>query len=107
LATPRNRISRGTRLVSLGDIGHIEVADRSCYRNCTSSRGGSSGKPAERRGRKATGLKRGAMTAGLPAEVDVCRRTQGETRPGMARAATRLHCLPARTGFCRHAERTA
>jgi hypothetical protein len=25
------------------------------------------GKPAERRGRKATGLKRGAMTAGLPA----------------------------------------
>jgi hypothetical protein len=30
-----------------------------------------SSKPAERRGRKATGLKRGAMTAGLPASAGV------------------------------------
>jgi hypothetical protein len=72
------------------------------------------GKLAERRGRKATGLKRGAMTAGLPAgrklivELIVDRparpmgreeREQGEQqRPDRARAY-RFY-LPAETGYC-------
>src|SRR5262249_54862256 len=41
------------------------------------------GKPAERRGRKATGLKRGAMTAGLPASYRyLSEREQSDTRSG-------------------------
>ena len=39
------------------------------------------GKPGESRGRKATGLKRGAMTAGLPARRKLFEREQGVTRP--------------------------
>ena len=73
------------------------------------------GKPAERRGRKATGLKRGAMTAGLPAGrkliVEKSRpwgreeREQGDPRPDQTRAY-RLRCLPADTGYSTR-ERTA
>jgi len=71
------------------------------------------GKPAERRGRKATGLKRGAMTAGLPAGrkliVDLifekpprprgrAEREQGEQqRPGGARDSVLVDGLE---GFC-------
>src|SRR6202012_3683598 len=47
------RIRDPTRLFRRGILGILKKADL--------------GKPAERRGRKATGLKRGAMTAGLPA----------------------------------------
>ena len=74
------------------------------------------GKPAERRGRKATGLKRGAMTAGLPAGRKLIvketwlsgrdQREQGEQRPRQA-GAYGLRCLPADTGICTHPERTA
>ena len=93
------------------------------------------GKPAERWGRKATGLKRGAMTAGLPARcklfISLIQRKQGAERPGYCRAVicviesrlrrfrgtaskrrdfcslvTRL--LPIEAGFCTsHPERTA
>ena len=71
------------------------------------------GKPAERRGRKATGLKRGAMTAGLPAGRKLIvaeswpqgrdEREQGDQRPFQARAYG-SRCLPAYTG---NPERTA
>ena len=68
------------------------------------------GKPAERWGRKATGLKRGAMTAGLPARcklfMSLIEREQGAQRPGYCRAlVTRLSAQ--KTGFCTsHPERT-
>jgi hypothetical protein len=66
------------------------------------------GKPAERRGRKATGLKRGAMTAGLPAGRKLIvekpwprgreEREQGEQqRPQEARGVVPVGGLK---GFC-------
>jgi hypothetical protein len=66
------------------------------------------GKPAERRGRKATGLKRGAMTAGLPAGRKLIvkkprpggrekREQGGEQRPREARDVVPVGRLE---GFC-------
>jgi hypothetical protein len=62
------------------------------------------GKPAERRGRKATGLKRGAMTAGLPARCKLLFLStelseQGGKRPGLRRSL-RYRLKPFDTGFC-------
>jgi len=63
------------------------------------------GKPAERRGRKATGLKRGAMTAGLPARCKLHllllteNSEQGGKRPSLGRALVRRLKL-FDTGFC-------
>jgi hypothetical protein len=61
------------------------------------------GKPGESRGRKATGLKRGAMTAGLPARRKLFEREQGVTRPpsGLTFLSARLRefsgsCIPGR-----------
>ena len=50
------------------------------------------GKPVERRGRKATGLQRGAMTAGLPAKrklrfEEACRVFRSASRPRAVRGA--------------------
>src|SRR5207237_4759717 len=65
---------RSATLVSRDVLRHIALA-------------AFSGKPAEKRGRKATGLKRGAMTAGLPASYRVFDAQQGGSRPDMARTA--------------------
>jgi hypothetical protein len=94
MGTFRASVSRPIALVSPRHIGHIEIADL--------------GKPAERRGRKATGLKRGAMTAGLPAGRKLLfEREQGDQRPAEARAHS-LRRLPADTGYCtQNSERTA
>ena len=74
-ATPHCGVSA---LVSSGHLGHSESAV--CKAN-----------PLERRGRKATGLQRGAMTAGLPASYRVSERKQGHSGScsGVSAQATR------------------
>src|SRR5665213_1044055 len=90
------------------------------------------GNPAETRGRNASGLKRGARTAGLPAGCELftsSEREQGDSRPGYGRALGRLFASrlwrtrraskrsdfcppvtrlpPVETGFCTSRERAA
>ena len=60
-------IREDSSLFRLKRLGILQSADR--------------GKPVERRGRKATGLKRRAMTAGLPARRKVFETEQGGERP--------------------------
>ena len=74
------------RLSRRGLLRHIDIA--------------ALGKPAERRGRKATGLKRGAMTAGLPARCKCFRRSENRAvhaRASRPHAQTR-RCLPVKRG---------
>jgi hypothetical protein len=57
------------------------------------------GKPVERRGRKATGLQRGAMTAGLPAGRMVFEKNRAGyvrvffLKPNAGRHLRGTHCL--------------